>query len=205
MRRAWESGQRVEKFIGFDATEDHRSKKTYAADNGKDDVCPMPGVPHMTERYNVRYPLREWGMNRDACGKTITDAGLPLPPKSACFFCGAMKEWEIKQLIEQEPELHLLALEMERLYRSNEKGFKFKGDDYLKVKGTHKETGEEYTIEGNWPGDTEKDRRAAARRAFRLKYNDTVRPYRYELDTSKAVVGLGRRFAWESIRHEAPT
>jgi hypothetical protein len=33
------------------------------------------------------YPLIELGLDRDDCKKIIADAGLPIPPKSACFFC----------------------------------------------------------------------------------------------------------------------
>src|SRR6185436_20432268 len=33
------------------------------------------------------YPLREWGWDRDRCVKEIAAAGLPVPPKSACWFC----------------------------------------------------------------------------------------------------------------------
>lgn len=50
----------------------------------------MPGLPAHKDRYEIRYPLREWGLTRRDCGKMIADAGLPVPPKSACFFCPAM-------------------------------------------------------------------------------------------------------------------
>jgi hypothetical protein len=34
-----------------------------------------------------RYPLLDLGLNRLDCAKVIADAGLPVPPKSSCFFC----------------------------------------------------------------------------------------------------------------------
>lgn len=74
---------KVRKFIGFDATEDHR---TFADGKGIK-ICPEKGLPDYGDRYQVEYPLREWGLDRAACGKLIVDAGLTLPPKSACFFC----------------------------------------------------------------------------------------------------------------------
>lgn len=40
-------------------------------------------VPH--ER--VVYPLLELGLRRTDCQRIILDAGLPVPPKSACYFC----------------------------------------------------------------------------------------------------------------------
>jgi hypothetical protein len=35
----------------------------------------------------VRYPLLELGLSRADCARIITDAGLPVPPKSSCWFC----------------------------------------------------------------------------------------------------------------------
>jgi hypothetical protein len=38
--------------------------------------------------YEVRqYPLLDLGLNRIDCANIIADAGLPVPPKSSCFFC----------------------------------------------------------------------------------------------------------------------
>ena len=34
-----------------------------------------------------RYPLVDMGLTRGACREIIMDAGLPVPPKSACTFC----------------------------------------------------------------------------------------------------------------------
>ena len=48
--------------------------------------------------YDYRYPLREWGWDRSRCAARIRDAGLPVPFKSACFFCGAAKPDEIRTL-----------------------------------------------------------------------------------------------------------
>jgi hypothetical protein len=42
---------------------------------------------HEDARYVVRYPLREWGWTRERCVERIAATGLPVPPKSACFFC----------------------------------------------------------------------------------------------------------------------
>ncbi|RLV66318.1 hypothetical protein STAN_1839 [Streptomyces sp. CBMAI 2042] len=40
-------------------------------------------VPHE----QVVYPLLELGLRRTDCHRIIRQAGLPVPPKSACFFC----------------------------------------------------------------------------------------------------------------------
>jgi hypothetical protein len=181
--RCWEQGQRVHKLIGFDATEDHR---TFADGKGMN-VAPRPGVPPYGDRYVMRYPLREWGFDRAACGRIITGAGLPLPPKSACFFCPAMKQIEIELLRTSDPVLYMLALEMERLYRS---GPHFRGDDIWTVKAVHKVTKEKAELEVNATSADE------ARRIFRKRFKDTAQPYSWNLSPSPAVPGLGRSFAW---------
>jgi len=38
--------------------------------------------------YEIRqYPLLDLGLTRAGCASVIADAGLPVPPKSSCFFC----------------------------------------------------------------------------------------------------------------------
>jgi len=171
------------KCIGFDSTEDHR---TYATGGGIA-VCPDPALPAYGKRYVMRYPLREWGLDREACGKIILAAGLPLPPKSACFFCPSMKDAEIKLLAATEPDLYRLAIEMERIYRG---GRHFRGDDAFTVKAVRSSTGEKVDVLLHGAGP------AAVRAQFRTMYDDTARPYRYKVRISKATVGLGRGEAW---------
>lgn len=180
---AWHRGERVTKCIGFDCTEDHR---TFADGKGMD-ISPCKGLPRYRDRYEVWYPLRDWGMDRAACGRTIVDAGLPLPPKSACFMCPAMKGIEIEQLKRDEPECYALAIEMERLYRE---GPHFRGDNVWSIKATNKQTNE--TVE------TEVTAKSAdgARTVFRRQVGDVFRPYRWTTNVSQAVPGLGRNFAW---------
>lgn len=177
----------MRKFIGFDATEDHRVKSggTYAV--VKNNICPAAGLPVYSRRYQVEYPLREWNMTRYDCIETILSAGLPVPPKSACFFCPAMKQIEIEQLKSQEPELYALAIEMERLYRG---GHHFRGDDVWTVRAVHKLTKEtlEVEVQAHSP--------AQARAQFRSQVKDS-RPYQWACKPSRAVPGLGRTFRWE--------
>ena len=53
-RAAWGRGDRVVRLIGYDcsAADDRR----YAHREG-----------HVSDRFDYRYPLREWGWDRDAC------------------------------------------------------------------------------------------------------------------------------------------
>lgn len=191
MLRVWETGQKVRKFIGFDATEDHRVKSggTYAV--GKFNICARPYLPHYKNRYQVEYPLRDWGLDREACIRLILDEGLPVPPKSACFFCPAMRPIEIAQLQRDDPEEYALAIEMERLYRA---GHHYRGDNVWTVKGRHKITKEVVEFE------TVAASAAAARAAFREHYKDTERPYQWKADPSPAVPGLGRSFRWDETQ-----
>ena len=74
------------KILGYDAGESHRTDTDYTEEN-----------------VSFWYPLVDWGLDRMDCVKIIIDAGLPLPPKSSCFFCPNMQAWEIHQLKEEDP------------------------------------------------------------------------------------------------------
>jgi hypothetical protein len=78
----WSCGGKVRKMIGFDASP--KDRKRYAASVGMDD-------PY----YTYEYPLIEWGWDRDRCKEVIMKAGLPVPPKSACYFCPATQPEEL--------------------------------------------------------------------------------------------------------------
>ncbi len=59
------------------------------------------------------YPLREWGWDRERCELEIVRAGLPVPPKSACFFCPSTKPRELIQLARRHPDLARRAVVLE--------------------------------------------------------------------------------------------
>jgi hypothetical protein len=93
---AWQDGRKVLQVIGYDAGEPQRAKD------------------RTDERYDFWYPLIEWGWGREECVESIKRAGLPLPGKSACFFCPSMRKPEVIELSEKHPELFARAVEMER-------------------------------------------------------------------------------------------
>lgn len=68
---------------------------------------------------NVIFPLVEWGFDREDCIKIIIDTGLPLPPKSSCFFCPSMRKTEIYQLKRENPDLLEMAFCMEDNAKKN--------------------------------------------------------------------------------------
>lgn len=61
------------------------------------------------------HPLIDLEMSRDDCEKIILSAGLPIPPKSSCFFCPlhSVKKW--KELHETRPELFSLCVDLEKM------------------------------------------------------------------------------------------
>lgn len=92
---AWAAGEKVTKLIGFDAGE------------------PWRAVESPDDRFVNRYPLIEWGWDREECVETIIRAGLCVPPKSSCFFCPNMEELEILQLRDRHPDLLKRSLDIE--------------------------------------------------------------------------------------------
>jgi hypothetical protein len=92
---AWKRGEQITKLIGYDAGEERRAKN------------------YSDEKYLFRYPLIEWGWYREECVAAIGAAGLPLPGKSACFFCPASRKPEILALRDQHPALLQRALRLE--------------------------------------------------------------------------------------------
>ena len=94
-RDAWSANVKVTKLIGFDASPADR-RRTY--------------VPEDDQRYTYEYPLQAWGWDRAECQRQIAAAGLPVPPKSSCFFCCAMKPHEVRAL---SPDEHRRIVVME--------------------------------------------------------------------------------------------
>ena len=86
-KRTWAAGGKVLSAIGLDAGPRDSCRSTYAGGAGVE-----------SGKYEFWYPLQEWGIDREECGRIITRAGLPLPPKSSCYFCGSMKKREIDEL-----------------------------------------------------------------------------------------------------------
>lgn len=98
--RTWLKEQDFEKavvFIGYDANETRRAAKGDEYSQG----------------YLKRYPLIEWGWDRDKCVAQIIAAGISPPGKSACFFCPSSRKHEILALSREHPDLMARALRME--------------------------------------------------------------------------------------------
>jgi hypothetical protein len=60
------------------------------------------------------YPLIELGLDRSACVEVIRSAGLPVPPKSSCFFCPFHRPQMWAEMRRDEPELFWSSVQLER-------------------------------------------------------------------------------------------
>ena len=123
-------GQKVVRAIGFEAGEQRRTYahvvKAIGLDVGEEHrrtwARPKPGRKKRQSReawldqhyFVYWYPLMDWGYDRERCKQVIAAAGLPVPIKSACFFCPASKKHEILWLQEHHPALLERALAIER-------------------------------------------------------------------------------------------
>jgi len=76
----WKAGGKVTKLMGIHASETHRA------------------IESKDKKYEFEYPLIEWDMDGEDCEELIKSAGLPVPGKSACFFCPSSKMAEIMAL-----------------------------------------------------------------------------------------------------------
>lgn len=118
-QQAWNQGMKVIKNIGYDAG--GRDSQRYAHAEGYQD-----------DRYDYRYPLREYGWTRKECEERIIEELGFAPPKSSCFFCTASKPAEIDLLTPT--ELRLIVLmearaaprlrNVEGLWRKSTKGMR---------------------------------------------------------------------------------
>ena len=61
------------------------------------------------------YPLLDLRLTRDDCAAIIGDAGLPVPPKSSCWFCPYHTNGAWQAMREQQPEQFRRAVELEAM------------------------------------------------------------------------------------------
>ncbi|MEU3074838.1 phosphoadenosine phosphosulfate reductase [Streptomyces laurentii] len=64
---------------------------------------------------HIEYPLLERGIRRIDCARIIRDAGLPVPPKSSCWFCPFHRPETWHDMRRDEPELFERACQLEEL------------------------------------------------------------------------------------------
>lgn len=69
----------------------------------------------------VHYPLLELGYTRSDCQRIIADAGLPVPPKSACYFCPFHRPATWAEMRRDEPDLFAKSVHLERTLNERRK------------------------------------------------------------------------------------
>ena len=113
-KAAWAAGLPVIRAIGFDCSpqDTKRKDRTLAYDN---------------DQFKAWMPLQDWGWDREACEAAITAAGLPVPVKSACYFCPSAGWDEVEDLADRHPELFATAIEIERRGMERVTGERIKG------------------------------------------------------------------------------
>jgi hypothetical protein len=85
--------------IGFSSDEAHRAK-----------FLVRDGI-------TTRYPLLEYEIDREGCKRIIREHGLPVPPKSGCWFCPFQRIAQWKKLRKDYPELFCRANQLEERNR----------------------------------------------------------------------------------------
>jgi hypothetical protein len=63
----------------------------------------------------IEYPLLDLGIRRADCPRIIRSVGLPVPPKSACWFCPFHRPENWHDMRRNEPELFAKACDLEAL------------------------------------------------------------------------------------------
>jgi PP-loop superfamily ATP-utilizing enzyme len=76
-------------------------------------------IQRMSDRFRepyqiIDYPLIDLLISRSRCEQIIADAGLPVPPKSSCFFCPYHRPQTWREMRRDEPELFQKSVELER-------------------------------------------------------------------------------------------
>ncbi len=93
------SGGKIVKAIGYDSDETKRAQKgTFRVDQELRSLKDKGRAPI----YEYWYPLQAWGWDRARCIAEIETAIGAAPPKSSCWYCGAMKKPELLELPKEE-------------------------------------------------------------------------------------------------------
>ena len=77
---------------------------------------------HRVKHQRVEYPLLDLGISRADCAGIIAGAGLPMPPRSACWFCPFHKLGYWVQLRQARPDLFARSVELEATLQSRRVG-----------------------------------------------------------------------------------
>lgn len=116
-------GAKILNVIGYDDSKADRKRAVKSrrtqdgiaakiADRASDGKAPLSDQWQVANCEMV-YPLQDWGLERPDLPAIVESVGLPVPMKSACFFCPASKPSEVVELKNNHPDLYLRAIEIE--------------------------------------------------------------------------------------------
>jgi hypothetical protein len=77
-----------------------------------DEITRVKGSSSLREQ-TLHYPLIELGLDRSRCQTVIAEAGLPVPPKSSCYFCPFHRPSVWAEMRRDEPELFEKSAQLE--------------------------------------------------------------------------------------------
>ena len=118
-------GETITKMIGYDNGDRDRKR----AEKSERSLARLRAKKLSAETWEAhtcefRYPLIEWGWDRDRLAQEIEAAGLPVPQKSSCYFCPAMKLDEIVDLKRKHLPLFERAIRIEQGARDGRNGLR---------------------------------------------------------------------------------
>ena len=91
------TGKKITKALGYDAGERRRGENIAESD-----------------KYRFWFPLKDWEWYLADCIEAFKRHGLPVPPKSACFYCPSSTKLEVRALAKDHPDLFERAVAIER-------------------------------------------------------------------------------------------
>ena len=113
--RRYKGKEPVDVMIGISVDESHRRKES------------------RVKWINLTYPLIDNGISRKDCDEAMVRVGMPIPPKSGCFFCPFAKKEHWRVLRKEHPDLFQRAIDMEETARTQNPNVFLRGRAPLKV------------------------------------------------------------------------
>lgn len=105
-------GAYVRMGIGFSTDEWTRARDTSWHDKWSETAKKPEFYGFWRQNY---YPLLELDISRNRCYRIIAEAGLPVAPKSSCFFCPYHRPGEWVTMKKEQPELFETACQIDEL------------------------------------------------------------------------------------------
>jgi hypothetical protein len=113
--RKYKGKEPVNVWIGISTDEAHRRKES------------------RVKWLNNVYPLIDNGISRKDCDYAMVEVGMPIPPKSGCFFCPFANRERWRVLRKEHPDLFQRAITMEDTARTRNTGMTLSGKSPLRT------------------------------------------------------------------------